>query len=98
MSTHTLIASFTALAGSENRVSLLIRDLAERVRAEPGNRIFEPSSYRQNPRGFFVYEEYSDAAAFAAHLAAPHTVAFNAELGGLIEEKNSELTWLDRVV
>ena len=98
MPAFTLIAAFTARTGEEERVALLVRDLAEQVRAEPGNRIFEPSRHRENLRGFLVYEDYVDADAFAAHLAALHTVHFNEVLGDLIEEDHSQLTWLDRVV
>ena len=98
MPAYTLIAAFTARTGEEERVELLVRDLAGQVRAEPGNRIFEPSRHRENLREFSVYEEYVDADAFAAHLAALHTVRFNEALGDLIEEDHSQLTWLDRVV
>ena len=50
-----------------------------------------------DPAAFFVYEEYADAAAFAAHIGADYGVAFNAELAAHIVEPASRLTWLDRL-
>ncbi|MCD5344885.1 putative quinol monooxygenase [Agromyces sp. S2-1-8] len=45
-------------------------------------------------RRFIVAEAYRDAAAFAAHLAAPYGAVFNTALGPLIEEDGSQLTFV----
>jgi quinol monooxygenase YgiN len=42
------------------------------VRDEPGCLRFDVSAVDGDPHRFFLYELYEDAAAFAAHRAAPH--------------------------
>ena len=96
--TVTLYAEFTARPGAEDAVADLVRELATRVRAEPGNLAFEPSTLRDAPRRWFVYEVYQDAAAFDAHISADYGAAFNSALGPLIEEDGSQLTWLSAAV
>jgi quinol monooxygenase YgiN len=89
-----LYAEFTALPGRESEVTELVRDLAELVREEPGNLVFSAAQKRDSPAQFFVYEEYTDAAAFATHLGADYGAAFNAKLGGLVVGGGSQLTFL----
>ena len=92
--TRALYAQFTAAPGNEERVAGLVTDLTERVRAEPGNLVFEPYTLEDNPRRWFVYEVYRDETAFQAHISAPYGAAFNSALNELIEEDGSRLTWL----
>ena len=96
--TVALYAEFTARPGAEERVADLVRELTARVREEPGNLTFEPSTWQAEPRHWFVYEVYRDAAAVRAHMAADHGAAFNSALGPLIEEDGSVLTWLTPAV
>jgi quinol monooxygenase YgiN len=92
--TVTLYAEFTARPGAEDAVARLVRELTARVREEPGNLTFEPSTLEAAPRRWFVYEVYRDAAAFDVHISADYGAAFNSALGPLIEEDGSQLTWL----
>jgi quinol monooxygenase YgiN len=92
-----LYAEFTAKPGTESRVQMLISDLAEKVRREPGNSEFTVYRERDNPRKFFVFEEYLDEASFEAHIRAEYGVIFNQQLSSLIDESASELTPLTRV-
>jgi quinol monooxygenase YgiN len=89
-----LYAEFTAKPGSESQVQTLISDLAQKVRQEPGNTEFTVYLERDNPRKFFVFEEYFDDAGFEAHIGAEYGVTFNRELSSLIEEGASQLTFL----
>ena len=91
-----LYAEFTAKPGSESQVETLISGLAEDVRREPGNTEFTVYRERDNPRKFFVFEEYLDEASFDAHINAEYGAVFNRKLGSLIEEGESQLTWLTR--
>ena len=91
-----LYAEFTAKPGSESEVGRLISGLAEDVRREPGNTEFTVYRERDNPRKFFVFEQYLDEASFEAHVSAEYGVIFNQQLRGLIEEVESQLTWLTR--
>lgn len=92
--TWALYAEFTANPGAEQRVAELVRDLAARVRAEPGNLVFAPHTERDEPRRWFVYEVYRDEDAFREHLAADYGADFNAALATLVEEGGSRLTFL----
>ena len=89
-----LYAEFTAKPGSESQVETLISGLAEKVRREPGNTEFTVYRERDNPRKFFVFEQYRDEASFEVHISAEYGVVFNQQLSSLIEEGESQLTWL----
>jgi len=91
-----LYAEFTAKPGSESQVETLISGLAEQVRREPGNTEFTVYRERDNPRKFFVFEQYLDEAGFDAHISAEYGLIFNQQLSSLIEEGESQLTWLTR--
>jgi quinol monooxygenase YgiN len=89
-----LYAEFTAKPGSESEVETLISGLAEEVRREPGNTEFTVYRERDNPRKFFVFEQYRDETSFDAHIGAEYGAIFNRQLSSLIEEGESQLTWL----
>jgi quinol monooxygenase YgiN len=91
-----LYAEFTAKPGSESRVETLISGLAKKVRREPGNAEFTVYRERDNLGKFFVFEQYLDEASFEAHISAEYGVIFNRQLGSLIEEGESQLTWLTK--
>ena len=91
-----LYAEFTAKPGSESQVETLISGLAEKVRREPGNAEFTVYRERDNLRKFFVFEQYLDEASFEAHIGAEYGLIFNQQLSSLIEEGESQLTWLTR--
>ena len=91
-----LYAEFTAKPGSESQVETLISGLAEDVRREPGNIEFTVYRERDNQRKFFVFEQYLDEASFEAHISAEYGAIFNQQLSSLIEEGESQLTWLTR--
>ncbi|WP_033223520.1 antibiotic biosynthesis monooxygenase, partial [Kitasatospora phosalacinea] len=55
---------------------------------------FDVHRKASEPRAYWIFEQYRDEAAFAAHLAAPHGKPFNARLVELIEEDASVLTFL----
>lgn len=93
----TLYAEFTARPDTLARVQQLTQAYAERVREEPGNLQFECFLSRENPRRFVVFERYVDDASFDRHLNAPYGADFNSELVGLIEEEESQLTFLTAI-
>ncbi|CAM5578456.1 putative quinol monooxygenase [Streptomyces narbonensis] len=90
----TLLAEFTALPGSKERVAELVKEYAARVREEPGNLAFEVYTKESRPLAYWIFEVYADEAAFQAHLTAPYGPPFNAALQPLIEERESVLTFL----
>jgi quinol monooxygenase YgiN len=91
-----LYAEFTAKPGSESQVETLISGLGEKVRREPGNTEFTVYRERDDLRKFFVFEQYLDDASFETHISAEYGVVFNQQLSSLIEEGESQLTWLTK--
>ncbi|MEY2849492.1 MAG: (4S)-4-hydroxy-5-phosphonooxypentane-2,3-dione isomerase [Actinomycetota bacterium] len=92
-----LFATFTARPGCEAEVDELLSTYGETVRREPGCLVFSASRRRDAPLSYFVYEEYTDAAAFRLHLAAEYGAHFNTAIATLIEEDATKLTLLDAV-
>ncbi|WP_043440352.1 putative quinol monooxygenase [Arthrobacter sp. L77] len=89
-----LYAEFTAQDGKADDVQALLLDLTGRVRAEPGNIVFDPHRRTESPNDFFVYEVYRDDQAFQAHITADYGREFNDVLTELIVGDGSRLTWL----
>ncbi|HAM25255.1 MAG TPA: antibiotic biosynthesis monooxygenase [Microbacteriaceae bacterium] len=90
----SLYAEFTALDGAADRVEELLLALANAVRQEPGNLVFDAYRKTDDPLAFFVYEIYADEDAFRAHLDQEHGRVFNEQLAGLVRGGRSQLTWL----
>lgn len=55
---------------------------------EPGCRRFVVCTDPDHPTEVFLYELYTDRAAFEAHLASEHFVAFNAHVAEMIASKD----------
>lgn len=90
----SLIATFTAREGEQERVCAMILGLRDSVRGIEGNTQFEVHRLQERPREFLVYESYISQASFDYHLASEPNTRFNDRLGELIEEQESQLTWL----
>jgi len=66
----------------------LMLENAERSRTdEPGCRQFDVCTDASRPGLVFLYELYDDAAAFDAHLAAPHFLSFAAATEAMVKER-----------
>lgn len=76
---------FVAAPGNEAVVIRLVRQLALKVRRDPGNVTFEVSQLDEAPRKFMIYESYADPASFEAFTDAPYRTVFTAALTELIE-------------
>ena len=70
--TFVVCATWIAKPGNEDRVRDAIEALVAPSRAEPGNMAYRPSRDLDDPRVFFIYEEYVDRAAYEAHGASEH--------------------------
>lgn len=92
-----LYAQFTAEEGQGDTVAALLRGYGDDVSAEPGNVRFDAHRLADDRDSFFVYEEYTDADAFQAHLATSHCAAFNDAFAPHVVGGASRLTWLEPV-
>jgi quinol monooxygenase YgiN len=68
------------------------RQALDSLNNEEGCHRFDVCVDPQQPERVFLYEIYTDAAAFAAHMATAHFRAFDAEAGSMLRSKAVE-TW-----
>ncbi len=67
-----------------------VQKQAEDSLTEPGCQRFDVWRDPSDPARVFLYEIYDDRAAFEAHLASDHFIAFDAEVGPWITDKRIE--------
>ena len=66
-----LAVTWMAKQGREAEVADSFCKLTEESRRESGCLIYQVHRHKTEPRRFFVYEQYNDAAALEAHRARP---------------------------
>ena len=69
---YVVCAKWTAKDGKEGRLEEVIGEMAGPSKSEPGNRYYQAQRSLENPRLFFLYEQYDDEAAYEAHMASEH--------------------------
>lgn len=67
-----LAVTWIAKEGKEEQAVALFRQLTVDSRQEPGCAMYIVHRHNENPREFFIYEQYEDQAALDAHRAAPY--------------------------
>ena len=65
-------ATRRAKQGREDRVLEIIRELTPLSRAEPGNVGYQAHRSPEDPRVFYLYEQYVDEAGYEAHMDSEH--------------------------
>ena len=65
-------ARYRTAEGKDDEVEHVLRIMSKLTRQEPGNRAYIAHRGADDPRKFFLYEQYVDEAAFEAHKAAPY--------------------------
>ena len=69
---YVVSATWRARDGEEERIRELLETVAPLCRAEPACRLYEAHRSTEDPRDFYIYEQYDDEAEFLAH-ARPTT-------------------------
>ena len=69
---HAVAVTWVAKEGEEEAVRALLEEIAPVVRAEPGCLMYIVHRSNEDPRTFFLYEQYVDEAAFQAHRETEH--------------------------
>jgi autoinducer 2-degrading protein len=67
-----LAVTWVANPGLENEVSAIFSKLQAASRQEPGCLMYMVHRHVDDPRRFFIYEQYRDPAALEAHRNSPH--------------------------
>jgi quinol monooxygenase YgiN len=83
-----LVVHMKVAEGNEERAAVLIPELANESREEPGCELYIPCRDPEDPRPYLFYEQYRDNAAFEEHGASEHFQRLGAgELFGLMESR-----------
>jgi quinol monooxygenase YgiN len=69
---YVVAAHWRAKEGKAERLAELIDEMTSPSRAEPGNRFYQAQRSVDEPRLFFLYEQYADEAAYQAHMDSEH--------------------------
>jgi autoinducer 2-degrading protein len=69
---HAVAVTWVAKEGEEEAVRALLEEIAPVVRSEPGCLMYIVHRSNEDPRTFFLYEQYVDEAAFQAHRETEH--------------------------
>jgi quinol monooxygenase YgiN len=69
---YVVAAKWRARPGKEDRVAEICAEMTEPSRNEPGNRFYQAHRAPDDPRLFFLYEQYVDEAGYEAHMDTEH--------------------------
>jgi quinol monooxygenase YgiN len=69
---YVVSATWRAKEGKEERVLEVIRELTPPSRGEPGNLFFQAQRSLDDPRLFYLYEQYVDEAGYQTHQDTEH--------------------------
>jgi quinol monooxygenase YgiN len=69
---YVVSALWRANEGKEGRLAEVIEEMTAPSRAEPGNRFYQAQVSVDDPRQFYLYEQYADEAAYQAHMDSEH--------------------------
>ena len=72
---YVVAAKWRARPGMEKRLAQLCEDMTEPSRAEPANLFYQAHRSPEDPRLFFLYEQYSDESGYHAHMDSEHSAA-----------------------
>jgi quinol monooxygenase YgiN len=65
-------ALWTARQGEEDRIARIIDEMTPPSRGEPGNLFYQAHRSPDDPRLFYLYEQYVDEAGYQAHQDSEH--------------------------
>ena len=69
---YAVAATWRARDGEEERIRQVLETLAPLCRAEPACRLYQAHRSTDDPREFYIYEQYDDEAGFQAHIETDH--------------------------
>ena len=71
---YCVAVTYMIQAGHEDEAIEYLRKLTAGTTTEPGNKMFIAHRSTTEPRRFFLYEQYTEEAAFLAHRTTPHFI------------------------
>jgi len=89
---YVVCAKWTAKDGEEDRLAEIIEEMTGPSREESGNLYYQAHRSPDNPRLFFLYEQYADEAGYEAHMASEHFTRLVKEeaIPNILEDRERE--------
>ena len=69
---YVVSALWTAKGGEEERIARIVEEMTPLSRDEPGNLFYQGHRSPEDPRLFYLYEQYVDEAGYQAHQDSEH--------------------------
>jgi quinol monooxygenase YgiN len=69
---YVVAAMWRAKEGQEETIERVIKTMTPLSREEPGCLYYQAQRSLDDPRLFFLYEQYADESSYEAHMATPH--------------------------
>lgn len=69
---YVVSALWRASEGEDGRIERVIEEMTGPSRAEPGNLFYQSHRSVEDPRLFYLYEQYVDEAGYEAHMSSEH--------------------------
>jgi quinol monooxygenase YgiN len=69
---HIIVARWRPREGAEEEIAAILRELAPKIRSEPGNVSFTAHRAADDPNDILLYEVYRSNQAFDAHRETEH--------------------------
>lgn len=69
---YVVAATYRCKEGEEDRILQILETMAPLSRQESGCVFYQAHRSPEDPRVFFLYEQYADEAGYEAHMATPH--------------------------
>jgi quinol monooxygenase YgiN len=89
---YAVVVTFQIRDGSFDAfLPTMTKNAQTSLSAEPGCHRFDVCTDPERPNEVFLYELYTDRAAFEAHLQSPHFKAFDAQVADMITHKDVRL-------
>lgn len=96
MKRFVITVDFQLHPGSMSQFMPLMLDNAEKSRTlEPGCHRFDVLTFAGETDRVFLYEIYTDEAAFAVHLKTPHFLEFSAATQAMIKDRRIGKLWIE---
>lgn len=89
---YVVSAHWRAKDGAEQRLAEVIAEMTPPSRSEPGCRFYQAHVSAEDPRQFYLYEQYADEAAYEAHMDSEHFTRLVKQeaIPELLEERRRE--------
>lgn len=69
---YVVSALWRANEGEEERIARIIEEMTAPSRGEPGNVFYQANRSLEDPRLFYLYEQYTDEEGYKAHQDSEH--------------------------